>query len=76
MTDKKSRNVQLTGIWQLMYLKDRFNCSVVEAYSDMVEHKQDVKDIELMFLEIYDFLSHKGNLAANEFRAKHIKEYI
>ena len=73
---KPSRNVQLTGTLLLHYLMERFEMSVSQAYEDMKDHKQDLKEVEVLFLDIYDILSANGNATANELRQKHIKEFV
>ena len=50
--------------------------SVSDSYEEMIEHKQDTKDIELLFLDVYDMLSADGNAIANKLRQKHIKEFV
>ena len=67
---------QLTGFSLFMYLRKRFSMSVSDSYEEMIEHKQDTKDIELLFLDVYDMLSADGNAIANKLRQKHIKEFV
>ena len=67
---------QLTGFSLFMYLRKRFSMSVSDSYEEMIEHKQDTKDIELLFLDVYDMLSADGNSIANKLRQKHIKEFL
>ena len=69
-------NVQLTGILLFYYLMERFEMTASQAYEDMKEHTQDTKEVDLMFLDIYDMLSAKGNAIANKLRQKHIKEFV
>ena len=67
---------QLTGFSLFMYLRKRFSMSVSDSYEEMIEHKQDTKDIALLFLDVYDMLSANGNAIANKLRQKHIKEFV
>jgi hypothetical protein len=69
-------NVQLTGILLFYYLMERFEMTASQAYEDMKEHTQDTKEVDLMFLDIYDMLSADGNAIANKLRQKHIKEFV
>ena len=69
-------NVQLTGILLFYYLMERFEMTASQAYEDMKEHTQDTKEVDLMFLDIYDMLSAEGNAIANKLRQKHIKEFV
>ena len=69
-------NVQLTGILLFYYLMEHFEMTVSESYEDMKEHNQDMEEVELRFLDIYDMLSADGNAIANELRKKHIKEFV
>ena len=69
-------NVQLTGILLFYYLMERFEMTASQAYEDMKEHNQDTKEVDLMFLDIYDMLSAEGNAIANKLRQKHIKEFV
>ena len=69
-------NVQLKGMMLFFYLMERFEMTASQAYEDMIEHDQDTKDVEIMFLDIYDMLSADGNAIANKLRQKHIKEFV
>ena len=69
-------NVQLEGRVLFFYLMERFKMTVPQAYVEMEERKQDMKDVELMFLDIYDILSADGNATVNELRQKHMKEFV
>ena len=71
-----NNNVQLTGRLLLCYLIERFEMTASQAYEDMKEHTQDTKEVDLMFLDIYDMLSAEGNAIANKLRQKHIKEFV
>ena len=55
---------------------EHFEMTVSESYEDMKEHNQDMEEVELRFLDIYDMLSADGNAIANELRKKHIKEFV
>ena len=67
---------QFKGMMLFFYLMERFEMTASQAYEDMMEHNQDITDVELMFLDIYDILSADGNATANELRQKHIKEFV
>ena len=69
-------NVQLTGRLLLCYLMERFEMSASQAYEDMIEHTQDTKEVDLMFLDIYDMLSADNNQLANDIRQEYIKEFV
>ena len=69
-------NVQLTGRLLLCYLMERFEMSASQAYEDMIEHTQDTKEVDLMFLDIYDMLSTDSNQLANDLRQKYVKEFV
>ena len=73
---KPSKNVQLKGRVLFFYLMERFKMTAPQAYVEMEERKQDMKDVELMFLDIYDILSADGNATVNELRQKHMKEFV
>ena len=73
MTDN---NKQLTGILLFYYLMERFSMSVTDAYNDMKDHGQDMTEVEVMFLDIYDILSGENNMVANELRQKYVKEFV
>ena len=47
-----------------------------EAYAEMEIRNQDMKEVEIMFLDIYDILSADGNATANELRKIHMEEYV
>ena len=69
-------NVQLTGILLFYYLIERFEMTASQAYEDMKEHTQDTKEVDLMFLDIYDMLSADSNQLANDIRQEYIKEFV
>ena len=69
-------NVQLTGRLLFFYLMERFNMTAPQAYVDMKDNNQDMKEVELMFLDIYDILAADNNATANELRKIHIKEFV
>ena len=69
-------NLQLTGRLLFFYLMERFEMTAPQAYVDMETNNQNMKDVDLMFLDIYDILSADGNATANELRQKHIKEFV
>ena len=73
MTDN---NVQFKGRLLFFYLMERFEMTAPQAYVDMENNNQDMKEVDLMFLDIYDILSADGNATANELRQKHIKEFV
>ena len=68
-------NVQLKGRLLFFYLMERFHMTAPQAYAEMELRNQDMKEVELMFLDIYDILSLDNNAIANELRQKHIKEF-
>ena len=69
-------NLQLTGRLLFFYLMERFEMTAPQAYVDMETNNQNMKDVDLMFLDIYDILSADGNATANDLRQKHIKEFV
>ena len=71
-----NNNVQLKGRLLFLYLMERFNMTAPQAYVDMKDNNQDMKEVELMFLDIYDILSADGNATANELRKIHMEEYV
>ena len=70
-----NNNVQLKGMLLFYYLMERFDMSVTDAWNDMKDHNQDMTEVEVMFLDIYDILSLDNNAIANELRKKHRKEF-
>ena len=71
-----NNNVQLKGRLLFLYLMERFNMTAPQAYVDMKDNNQDMKEVELMFLDIYDILSADNNATANELRKIHMEEYV
>ena len=69
-------NVQLKGRVLFFYLMERFKMTAPQAYVEMEERKQNMKEVELMFLDIYDILSADNNSTANELRQKYAKEFV
>ena len=69
-------NVQLKGRVLFFYLMERFKMTAPQAYVEMEESKQNMKEVELMFLDIYDILSADNNSTANELRQKYAKEFV
>ena len=69
-------NVQLKGRLLFFYLMERFHMTAPQAYAEMELRNQDMKEVELMFLDIYDILSADGNATANELRKIHMEEYV
>ena len=69
-------NVQLTGRLLFFYLMERFEMTAPQAYVDMETNNQDMKDVDLMFLDIYDILTADNNATANDLRQKYVKEFV
>ena len=73
MTDN---NKQLEGRVLFFYLMERFKLTAPQAYVEMEGSKQNMKEVDLMFLDIYDILTADNNATANDLRQKYIKEFV
>ena len=63
-TVMSTRNVQLEGLQQFIYLIERFGNTPEQALELMKEHNQDTKDAEL-FVKMYNKQKGKQNETTN-----------